>query len=121
MYDVSQKVELNRLPELFCGFDRRHGEGPTAYPVACAPQTWAAGAVFLLVQACLGLNVDGVLSRVSFNRPVLPPEIDELVIRNLRVGGNDGGAVDVLVRRLESDVSVNILRRTGDVKVVVVK
>ena len=47
-------VDLHRLPELFCGFPRRPGEGPTLYPVACAPQAWAAGAVFMLLQAALG-------------------------------------------------------------------
>jgi glycogen debranching enzyme len=40
-----------RLPELFCGFDREAGEGPIAYPVACLPQAWAAGSVFLMLQA----------------------------------------------------------------------
>src|SRR5438105_3032990 len=39
--------DLHRLPELFCGFPRRPGESPTLYPVACAPQAWASGAVFL--------------------------------------------------------------------------
>ena len=34
---VSTFVDLNRLPELFCGVDRRSREGPTLYPVACAP------------------------------------------------------------------------------------
>jgi len=33
--DVSGFVDLHRLPELFCGLERRSGEGPTAYPVAC--------------------------------------------------------------------------------------
>jgi glycogen debranching enzyme len=30
-------LDLHRLTELFCGFHRRTGEGPTLYPVACSP------------------------------------------------------------------------------------
>src|SRR5688500_4215358 len=44
MFDLSEAVDLHRLPELICGFDRRSDEHPTLYPVACAPQAWAAGA-----------------------------------------------------------------------------
>src|SRR5581483_6649064 len=33
LQDVSVFVDLHRLPELFCGLDRRSGEGPTLYPV----------------------------------------------------------------------------------------
>jgi len=46
LFDASIFLYLHRLPELFCGFERRKGEGPTLYPVACDPQAWAAGAVF---------------------------------------------------------------------------
>jgi glycogen debranching enzyme len=59
LFEASTFVDLHRLPELFCGFERRPCEGPTRYPVACLPQAWAAGSPFLLVQAILGLTVDG--------------------------------------------------------------
>ncbi len=49
LFEASRCFTLHRLPELFCGFPRRAGEGPTLYPVACEPQTWAAGAVFLVL------------------------------------------------------------------------
>src|SRR5262245_28874592 len=45
MFDASLFVDLHRMPELFCGFPQRPGEGPTLYPVACAPQSWAAAGV----------------------------------------------------------------------------
>ena len=48
-----------RLPELYCGFPRIAGQGPAPYPVACLPQAWSSGSVFLLLQACLGIRVDG--------------------------------------------------------------
>ena len=47
----------------------RAGEGPTLYPVACAPQAWAAGSVFLLLQACLGLDIDAPKGGSASNAP----------------------------------------------------
>ena len=58
MFEAAVKFDM-RLPELFCGFERRAGESPIAYPVACLPQAWASGSVFMLLQACLGLSIDG--------------------------------------------------------------
>ena len=78
-----------RLPELFCGFTRAPGEAPVAYPVACLPQAWSAGSVFMLMQACLGLEIDGWHGEIHVNRPRLPIGIDHLTIRRLGVG--DGG------------------------------
>ena len=76
-----------RLPELFCGFPRFAGEPPVGYPVACLPQAWAAGSVFMLLQACLGLTVDGMAGEVAIVDPRLPIGIDRLWIEGLRVGG----------------------------------
>jgi glycogen debranching enzyme len=115
MFDLSQAVDLHRLPELICGFHRRSGDSPTLYPVACAPQAWSAGAVYLLVQACLGLQVDTLQTRVSFTRPALPPEIDWLRLINLSVGS---ASVDLLLTRYDYDVGVTVLRRHGDVEIV---
>jgi glycogen debranching enzyme len=111
MFDLSQVVDLNRLPELICGFHRRTGDSPTLYPVACAPQAWAAGAVYQLVQACLGMRVDAEARRVSFTRAVLPEEIEWLRIMNLTVGP---ASVDLLLTRHTYDVGVTVLRRDGD-------
>ena len=51
-------MDHRRIPELYCGFRRRPGRGPTLYPAACSPQAWAAGAPFLMLQAMLGLEFD---------------------------------------------------------------
>jgi len=75
-----------RLPELFCGFSRAGGEPPIAYPVACLPQAWAAGSAFMLLQACLGIRIDGWCGQVSINQPRLPTGIDRLSVENLRIG-----------------------------------
>jgi glycogen debranching enzyme len=118
LFDASLFLELHRMPELFCGFTRRPGEGPTLYPVACAPQSWAAASVFMLLQACLGLSIRGHLDQVSFAYPMLPEFLSEVRIRNLRVGK---ASVDLLLKRYAESVSVNIERREGAVDIVTVK
>jgi glycogen debranching enzyme len=118
MLGVSEMVDLHRLPELFCGFARRPGEGPTLYPVACAPQAWAAGAVFMLLGSALGITVDGARGQVSLVHPVLPPTMGDLTITGLDVGK---GRVDLMLENHPHDVGLTVLRREGDVKVVVVK
>jgi len=75
-----------RLPELFCGFSRGTGEAPVPYPVACLPQAWAAGAVFMLLQACLGLRIDGWRGVVHLDDPALPTGVDQVSIARLAVG-----------------------------------
>jgi glycogen debranching enzyme len=74
-----------RLPELYCGFERVEGQGPAPYPVACLPQAWASGAVFLLLQSVLGLAVDGERREVHITRPMLPDGIESLTISDLAV------------------------------------
>jgi glycogen debranching enzyme len=116
--DASLFMELRRMPELFCGFPRRPGEGPTRYPVACMPQAWAAGAVFLMLQACVGLSVHAETRRVSFARAVLPPFLHEVRIENLMLGD---ASVDLQLVRHPYDVGVRVLRRAEGVEIVLVK
>ncbi len=116
IFDASLFIALHRLPELFCGFSRRPGESPTLYPTACSPQAWAAGAGFQLLQACLGLQIDGTRRLVSFDRPVLPPFLERVQIRNLSVGT---ARLDLVLDRQESEVAVRVARRVGEVEVVV--
>ncbi|HYW45183.1 MAG TPA: amylo-alpha-1,6-glucosidase [Bryobacteraceae bacterium] len=117
LFDAAMYFDLHRIPELFCGFPRDEGQGPILYPVACAPQAWSAAAVFLMFQACLGLRISVLESRVSLVRPFLPPFLGRARIRNLAVGG---ASADLLVVRHERDVTVSALRRDGDIDVVVV-
>lgn len=119
LFDASLFFDLHRLPELFCGFTRRPGESPTLYPTSCAPQAWASGAVFLLLQACLGLEVRGSERKVTFSNPVLPVYLQEVRIQGLHVG--EEASVDLSLVNHGQDVGINVLRRDGDVAVVVVK
>lgn len=103
LFGTSTHLDLYRLPELFCGFEQRHREGPTLYPVACLPQAWAAASVFLMVQACLGIRVEGRQQRIIFQQPTLPLGMDTLHIRRLPVGDT---RVDLTLTRTEAGVAV---------------
>ena len=118
LFEAGTYFNMNRLPELFCGFDRKPGEAPVPYPVACAPQAWAAGAVFLLLQGCLGLVVDGVERQIWLHQPQFPSFVPELKVTNLDVAG---ATVDLLFIRDGNEVAVNVLRREGDVSVMAAK
>jgi glycogen debranching enzyme len=99
-----------RLPELFCGFERGAGQPPVAYPVACLPQAWASGSVFMLLQACLGLRIDGKRGRVLVERPALPSGIDRLRLRGLDVGGQ---RLDLSFRRIDTRIVAFVEEQEG--------
>jgi len=118
LYDASLFMDLHRLPELFCGFDRRPaGEGPTLYPVACSPQAWASAAPFYLLKACLGLCFRPDEPRIRFLNPVLPGFLDRLELVDLRAGD---AVVDVSFERHDGQIGVKVHRRHGDIQVSVV-
>ena len=116
-FEASTFFDSSRLPELFCGFRRREGKAPTSYPVACSPQAWAAGAVFMMLQACLGLTVDATKSRVLLRSPCLPECLDRVCLRGISV--DDAGDVDLTVIRSGSSVAAQVDRRSGKLEVVV--
>jgi glycogen debranching enzyme len=121
LFHAAMFMPMHRMPELFCGFARQPAEGPTMYPVACLPQAWASGAVFALLEACLGLNISfDAHGRplIVLDKPVLPPFIDEIEIRNLTVGGD---ALDMVWHRYHDDVTVSVIRRPPGVDVIVRK
>jgi glycogen debranching enzyme len=99
-----------RLPELFCGFKRGPGETPVAYPVACLPQAWAAGSVFMLLHACLGISIDAADCRVVIRHPHLPIGIDRLEVRGLRFTEH---CVDLGFQRIGDRVAAYIERQQG--------
>jgi glycogen debranching enzyme len=115
LLDASRWADLGRLPELFCGLDRRFGKGPTLYPVACSPQAWAAGSAVLLLQACLGVSIQATRNRVLFDRPFLPDGIPRLWIKGLRSGS---GSVDVFVERRNGAVRVEVTNQQGEIEFV---
>jgi glycogen debranching enzyme len=116
LFDASSFNELHRLPELFCGFQRLAGHSPTLYPVACSPQAWAAGGVFLVLQAMMGLKFSPEKPQIRFENPLLPAYLNWVRIENLQVAN---GSVDLVLRRHPRDVGLNVERKDGNVQLVV--
>jgi glycogen debranching enzyme len=117
LLDAAIVLELRRLPELFCGFPRRPQKAPTLYPVACSPQAWAAGSVFLLLQSCLGLHISAENSRITFYYPTLPEAVEKVCLKNLTVGN---GSIDLVVTRDRDAISVGISKRIGNIEVITI-
>jgi glycogen debranching enzyme len=117
MFHAGTYMDHRRLPELFCGFQRQHGHGPTLYPVACSPQAWAAATPFALLQACLGLEFDPFTSEIRLSNPRLPSFLDEVTLHNLQLGSSH---VDLRVRRHNETVSLDTPRISGGIQVSIV-
>jgi glycogen debranching enzyme len=117
MFNASVFLDQHRLPELFCGFNRMQGQGPILYPVACAPQAWASGAIFMLIEAMLGISFESARPRLRLHHPRLPSYLDWLRIRDLRYGT---ATIDLTVRRHGNDIAVSVERRNGDIGLVAV-
>jgi glycogen debranching enzyme len=117
LFDAASYMDLRRLPELFCGFRRVRGQGPTLYPVACSPQAWAAATPFALLQASLGLEFDPEHNEIRLRNPRLPVFLHEVILRKLQLGHS---SVDIAISRHGNDVSLHVLRRDGQIQVSVV-
>jgi glycogen debranching enzyme len=117
LYEASRYVESHRMPELFCGFHKRPEEsGPTSYPVACAPQAWAAGSVFLLLSAALGLEVRATDPQSTFTSPCLPESVDWIEIQDLQISKDV--AIDAQIRRFGSIVKAEVYAKCGTLEIV---
>lgn len=86
LYAAGRYFRHYRLPELFCGLDRKDGEFPVHYPVACSPQAWASASWFLLLRACLGIYPDAPLKTLRIQNPQMPRWLDDIHVRGLRIG-----------------------------------
>ncbi len=103
LLEVTERTPLQRLPELWCGFNREFGAPPIQYPVSCSPQAWAAGSVFMLLAAVLGLEVCGGTRRVRFFQPYLPEFIERVDIMNLSLGTE---VVQLHIERVDGTVVI---------------
>ena len=115
LVDAAALMDQRRLPELFCGFQRRRGRAPILYPVACSPQAWASGALFYLVQLLLGLEIDGHARTLRFRDPLIPAWLGHIVLRRIAVGSS---FVDVRLDRVRGgDVALEVLANERGVTV----
>src|SRR6185295_14500614 len=117
LFDTASYMDLRRLPELFCGFQRERRRGPVLYPVACAPQAWASATPFSLLEAALGLEFDVGRGEIRLRDPRLPAFLNEVVLRDLRLGAS---SVDLRIRRHDGEVSLEVVRTRGQIQVSIV-
>jgi len=120
LFDASLFIPLQRLPELFCGFDRRKGEGPTAYPVACSPQAWSVSSVFLLLKALLRIRIVPSQKSIYFDNPYLPTYLDWIRIKDLSVDSLKVN-LEILRNKDKNHVSVKWDNQPKDWKLILVK
>ncbi|MGB9366012.1 MAG: amylo-alpha-1,6-glucosidase [Xanthobacteraceae bacterium] len=118
LFEAATYMDLRRLPELFCGFQRERRRGPTLYPVACAPQAWASATVFSLIEALLGLEFRPATNEIFLRNPQLPQFLDEVILRNLQVAGS---TADLKVSRHGEEVSLAVLRTRGPIQASVIQ
>jgi glycogen debranching enzyme len=117
LFRAATYMDQRRLPELFCGFQLQRGHGPTLYPVACSPQAWASATPFTLLEASLGLEFDPLKGEIRLRNPCLPPFLDEVMLRDLRLCSS---SVDLRVRRHGDTVSLDTPRISGNIRVSIV-
>ncbi len=118
LFDVVALSDDYRLPELFCGFRRRTREPPVPYEVACRPQAWAAGSMFLMIKAMLGLEMSLGQNEIIFQSPLLPSSVNSVEIDGLRVRDTE---FNLVVTRGHDTCHVEVTRRSGPMRILVQK
>jgi glycogen debranching enzyme len=115
LLDAALQMDQRRLPELFCGFRRRPGRAPILYPVACAPQAWASGAILQILSSLLGLKIDATSHTITLKSPRLPESIGTVFVRGMRVGG---GSADFTLRNIRGTVTADVTNCRSGAKVI---
>ena len=88
LFQASLNFRNYRLPELFCGVQRREYDEPVHYPVSCSPQAWASGSWFLILTSILGIRPSATRKELNIINPELPEWLNHLHISNLRIGNS---------------------------------
>ena len=91
LFQAAMEFRDYRLPELFCGVQRRPFDEPVHYPVSCSPQAWASGAAFLILSSVLGIRPSAHRKELNIINPQLPDWLSHLNVRNLKIGNSRVG------------------------------
>ena len=111
LFEAALNFRDYRLPELFCGVQRREQDDPVQYPVSCSPQAWASGSWFLMLTSILGLRPSAPRKELNIFNPQLPQWLDQFQIRNLRIGNS---RVDLDFTRRGERTFCNVVHISGD-------
>ncbi|MGH7918422.1 MAG: MGH1-like glycoside hydrolase domain-containing protein, partial [Candidatus Dormibacteraceae bacterium] len=104
----------DRIPELFCGFERDHRffSGPGEYLVSCSPQAWGAGALFHFVQTLFGIEADLLQGHLRID-PVRTPLFGSVEVQGMRIAD---GELDFSILYGEGAPQVTVQRKPGAIK-----
>jgi glycogen debranching enzyme len=91
LFQAALHFRENRLPELFCGMQRRNHDAPVNYPVSCSPQAWASGTMMFILTSVLGIRPSAANGELNIVNPALPEWLNQLEVRNLRIGNSRVG------------------------------
>ncbi len=116
LVEAASQFDSRRLPELFGGFPKDDYGLPVPYPVACQPQSWAAGTMPFLLTTMLGLEPEGFDNRLRVVRPVFPAFVNHVEIRGLAVGA---ARVDLRFERSNGAIDVKVTKEDGKLDLVV--
>jgi hypothetical protein len=72
----------------------------------------------LILQSCLGMEIDAPNTVIRFAYPMLPESVPYVRMKGIKVGSAE---VALEITRNEKTVSIAILDRNGEVDIVVVK
>jgi glycogen debranching enzyme len=111
LFQAALEFRDYRLPELFCGVQRRPYDEPVHYPVSCSPQAWASGSIFLILSSVLGIRPSAHRKELNIIEPQLPEWLDHLHIRNLKIGNS---RVDLDFTRRDHRTFCNVVDISGD-------
>ncbi|MEZ0225777.1 MAG: glycogen debranching N-terminal domain-containing protein [Alphaproteobacteria bacterium] len=112
LFNAAAHFPRMRLPELFGGLDREDGKPPAPYPVACNPQAWSSASESLLLQAMLGIKIDGRTKTVTVDNPQLPGWLDALSISDLKIGNS---SISLEFRRDGKQTQVECIAKSADI------
>ncbi len=110
--------EYSRLPEMMCGLTRQASDRPVSFPMACSPDANSAAALFLVLQAMLGIYAQAEENIVYVHNPVLPRWLGEVTVSNLLVGRT---TMRLRFRREGGQTSFSVLDKQGPGRIVVVE
>jgi len=110
--DAGQYFDYQRLPELFCGFDRKSSIVPVVYPASSSPQAWASGASMLMLSTVLGMRARAE-QKLLILKPSLPLDVYRIHLAGVKIGGS---YVSFEVIKERGEIELNITENPGSFK-----
>ncbi len=118
LVEAASAHEYSRLPEMFCGFTRQAINKPVSFPMACSPDANSSAALFIVLQAMLGIYAQAEENIVYVHNPELPKWLGEVTLSNLLVGHT---TMRLRFRREGGQTTFSVLDKQGPGRIVVVE